>query len=134
MNFFIKKFIEDNINIIEANEWEHVFLNWYNLAEEVWPDDVVFEEFLEVLTDADLQPDLEARESVLYDEIEWSFQNWMKDTRFNEHKHIGYASMSDSLHSHLGYNHSEINAIIDKVAKSMNLRYTNYYGGGYTWA
>ena len=135
MNSFIKNFIENNINLIEDNEWEHVFLNWYNLAEDIWPDDDVFEEFVTILKDVGVSPDLNEIESVLYDEIQWLFQNWMKDKRFEVEgmRHIGCASISDALHSHLGYSYSEVKDIIRKVAESLNLTYTDYYGGGYTW-
>lgn len=133
MNSFVKKFIENYINIIEYGEWEHVFLNWYNLAEEIWPDDELFREFVTILKDAELNPDLEARESVLYDDIEWLFQNYMKDTRFEDTRHVGFMTICGSLHSHLGYSYSEVKDIIKKVAKALNLKYTDYYGGGYTW-
>lgn len=136
MTKFIKNFIEKYINIIEENEWEHVFLNWYNLAEEIWPDTSEFKEFIQVLVNADIQPNLESRQDVLYDEIEWIFENAFKDASFEgqQHGHIENGSISDKLHSHLGYTKKEIDEIIYKVAQSFdNLRYTDYYGGGYAW-
>lgn len=135
MNSFIKKFIENNINIIESNEWEHVFLNWYNLAEEIWPDNKEFDEFLTILRNVGIYPDTGARESVLYNEIKQLFQNWMKDIRFEATRYIGIESISDDLHSHLGYSYSELKDIINKVANTLNLKYSDdyYYGGGYTW-
>ena len=133
MNSFIKKFIENYINIIEANEWEHVFLNWYNLAEDIWPDTEVFIEFIEMLSDAGIDPDMDRRHDVLYDEIVWLMQNAMKDDKFNDHHHIGRFSMMNKLHSTLGYTDEEVHKIMDEVAKTLNLSFTNYYGGGYTW-
>ena len=129
MNSFIKKFIENYINIIEANEWEHVFLNWYNMAEDIWPDTEVFIEFIEMLSDAGIDPDMDKRHDVLYDELLYM----METAKKGDEPHIGRFTLMNKLHSTLGYTDEEVHKIMDEAAKSLNLRFTRYYGGGYTW-
>ena len=131
MNSFIKKFIENYINIIEYGEWKHVFLNWYNLAADIWPDDETFSEFIDMLRNAGIEPDMNARHDVLYDEIIYTMEDTKKD-KFDEH-HIGQFYLINKLHSQLGYTNEEVHKIMDEVAKELGLRYTAYYGGGYTW-
>ena len=132
MNSFIKKFIENYINIIEYGEWEHVFLNWYNLAADIWPDTETFIEFIEMLSNAGIEPDMNARHDVLYDELLYHMDDMKKD-KFNNNHHITRFSLRNRLHSYLGYTDEEVHKIMDEAAKELGLRYTNFYGGGYTW-
>lgn len=132
MNSFIKKFIENYINLIEYGEWEHVFLNWYNLAADIWPDEETFSEFVSMLNDVGIEPDMSKRYDVLYDEILYHMEDMKKD-KFNDHHHIGRFSLINKLHSLLGYTAEEVHKIMDEAAKELGLRFTNYYGGGYTW-
>ena len=132
MNSFIKKFIENYIDIIEYGEWEHVFLKWYNLAADIWPDTETFLEFIDLLKDASIEPDMTKRHDVLYDEILYHMEQ-MKNDKFNYHRHVGRSSLMNELHSQLGYTTEEVYTIMDESAKKLGLSYTTYYGGGYTW-
>ena len=138
MSPFVKNFIEKYIDLIEDNEWEQVFLNWYNTAEEEWPDEHKFKELLEVLENASIKINLDARHDVIFDKIVWFLQNAMKDVVMgysNSYgvKHVGRFSLKNNLGSSLGYSEDELHNIMDKAARSLNMRYTEFYGGGYTW-
>ena len=99
---------------------------------DIWPDTETFTEFIEMLSEAGIEPDMTKRHDVLYDEILYHMEDMKKD-KFNDHHHIGRFSLINKLHSQLGYTDSEIHRIMDEVANELGLRYTNYYGGGYTW-
>lgn len=138
MTQFIQKFIEKNIDLIEDNKWDEVFLNWYNEAEEIWPAEVEFEEFMNILDSADIKPNMFSRYHVLYDEIVWIMENAKKDvvmgaTTSHGRPHIGRFSTINKLYTKLGYSDEEVHKIMDDAASSLNMRYTEYYGGGYTW-
>lgn len=129
MTHFIQKFIEKNINLIEDNKWDEVFLSWYNDAKEIWPDDTEFEEFMNILESADIKPNMFSRYHVLYDELVWMMENAKKS---NE-RHIERFYMINKLNSLLGYTAVEVHKMMDDAASSLNMRYTEYFGGGYTW-
>jgi hypothetical protein len=138
MTQFIQKFIEKNIELIEDNKWDEVFLNWYNDAEEIWPDDAdEFKHFLDILLKAGIEPNMFSRYHVLYDEIVWMLENAKKgvviDYTTNDGLHVGRFTMINNLNSLLGYTAEEVHKIMDDAASSLNMRYTEYFGGGYTW-
>lgn len=138
MTEFIQKFIEKNIDQIEDNEWDKVFLNWYVDSEEIWPDHIQFEEFINILESADIKPDMFSRYDVLFDEIVWILQNAMKDVALSYSKsasdyHIGRLTIINNLNSKLGYTTEEVLKIMDEAAKSLNMSYNNHSGGEYTW-
>ena len=134
MTQFIQKFIEKNIDLIEDNKWDEVFLNWYNDAEEIWPAEVEFEEFMDILDSADIKPNMFSRYHVLYDEIVWIMENAKKDVVMGyATSNIGRFYLMNKLHSTLRYTAEEVHKIMDDAASSLNMRYTDFYGGGYTW-
>ena len=138
MTHFIQKFIEKNIDLIDANKWNEVFLNWYNAAEEVWPAELEFEEFMDALEYAEIKPDMFSRYHVLYDELVWMMENAMKDvvmgyTTSSGAHHIGRSSLMNRLHTKLGYTDEEVHKIMDDAASYVKMRYTDFYGGGYAW-
>ena len=138
MTKFTQNFIEENIILIEDNKWEEVFLNWYNDAEKAWPAETEFEEFMNILYSADIKPDMFARYHVLYDELVWLMEHAKRHIvkgygTSNAGNHIGRYSTISQLHTTLGYTEEEVYKIMDDAASSLNMRYTDYYGGGYTW-
>ena len=133
MTEFIKEFIEENIHFIEQGEWRYVFLNWYNNAEDIWPDDSdEFKQFISILLDAGIDPVLDEIESVLYDEIE-IMMDAEKNSFMNPNHHISIFQVTNKLNSRLGYNEQDIKKIMNNIASKLGMRYTDYYGGGYTW-
>ena len=134
LNSFVKRFIEEHLSIIEDNDWKDVFSNWYNFVEanDIWPDDV-FVKFIDTLDTAGIHVDLNARHDVLYDKILYYMEELKKD-KFNGVHHIGRFSLINRLASLLGYTDSaDVHKIMNEVAESLGLRYTDYHGGGYTW-
>ena len=125
---YVKEFIEKNIDLIESQDWKQVFYNWYNEAEQIWPDVNEVDEMLNILTS--VNADLTARESVLTDEIVKILTKEQKKHKGMSHprhiKHFPYR-----LHSHLGYTYEEVLELIKKVGISMGLKYTDDYGGGF---
>lgn len=133
MTQFIQKFIEENIHFIEHNEWRYVFLNWYNSAEDIWPDDSdEFKQFISILLDAGIDPVLDEIESVLHDEIEF-MMDAEKNLFMNTNHHISIFQVMNKLNSRLGYDEQDIKKIMNNIASKLGMRYTDYYGGGYTW-
>lgn len=132
MNSYIKNFIENNISLIEENKWAKIFINWYNSAEDVWPDEDVFKEFIQIMMDAGITPDWDTRQDLIYSEILYYMEK-LKDENFNANNHIGRATIAYKLHSALGYTEKELYKMMDDAAKELNLKFTLFYGGGYTW-
>ena len=132
MTQHVQKFIEKNIQLIEDDEWEHVFLRWYNTAGEIWPDDEEFKEFISVLLDSGVDPVLDSIYSVLYDEIEYMMTQ-ERMSGFGGTHHVSIFGIINKLNSRLGYDEQSIKKIMDDVATKYDMKYTDFYGGGYVW-
>jgi hypothetical protein len=132
MTQFIKDFIEKNIQLIENDKWRDVFLAWYDDAEDLWPEDKAeFKQFISILHDVALEPDLDVAHSVIRGIIEDKIiteKNYMFQT-----KHVSIFAIVNNLNSFLGHSEQDIKKIIDETATKLGMRYTEYYGGGYTW-
>ena len=132
MTQHVQKFIERNIQLIENNEWEHVFLRWYNTAGEIWPDDDEFKEFISVLLESGVDPVLDSIYSVLYDEIEYMMTQERMSGLGGTH-YVSVFGIINKLDSRLGYSELDIKKIMDDVANKYGMKYTDFYGGGYVW-
>ena len=132
MTQFIQKFIEKNIDLIEDNKWDEVFLNWYTYAYDLWPDDKnEFKQFISLLHDAGIELDLDVAHAVIKGLIEDTIiaeKNSILQTR-----HISIFGIVNNLNSFLGHSEQDIKKIIDETSTKLGMRYTEYYGGGYTW-
>ena len=132
MTQFIQKFIEKNIELIENNEWNEVFLNWYNDAEDLWPDEGdEFGQFIKILQGANIDPDLDAASSVLYNII--SDMMIVEKNTFLQTKHISIFSVVNKLDSRLGNTSEDILKIMNDIATKLGMHYTEFYGGGFSW-
>ena len=132
MTQFIKLFIEKNIDLIEDNKWDEVFLNWYNDADNLWPGDSdEYKQFISILYDAYIEPDLNVAHSVIKDIIEDKMI--VKKNTMLQTKHVSIFGIVNNLNSFLGHSEQDIKKIIDETATKLGMRYTDYYGGGYTW-
>lgn len=105
---------------------------WYYEAEDLWPDDKnEFKQFISLLHDAGIEPDLDVAHAVIKGLIEDKIiaeKNSMLQTR-----HISIFGIVNNLNSFLGHSEQDIKKIIDETATKLGMRYTDYYGGGYTW-
>ena len=102
------------------------------------PSEIEFKELMNILDSADIKPDMFSRYHVLYDEIVWIMENAKKDvlmgyTTSSGAHHVGRFSLINRLSTTLGYTTEEVHKIMDDAASSLNMRYTDFYGGGYTW-
>lgn len=132
MTQFIQKFIEKNIELIENNEWNEVFINWYKDAEELWLDEEdQFEQFIKILQSADIDPDLDAANSVLYNII--SDMMIVDKNNLLQTKHIPIYSVVNKLDSRLGNTSEDILKIMSDIATKLGMHYTEFYGGGFSW-
>lgn len=132
MTQFIQKFIEKNIDLIEDNKWEEVFLNWYNDADDLWPEDAEeYKQFINILHDVDIEPDLDVAHSVIRGIIEDKII--IEKNHMFQPNHISIFAVINNLSSFLGHSEQDIKKIINETATKLGMRYTDYYGGGYTW-
>ena len=93
---------------------------------------------MNILESADIKPDMFSRYHVLYDEIVWIMEHAKNDvhrsyTTSNGKHHIGRQAIINRLNTQLGYTDKEVYKIMDEAASSLDMNYTDYYGGGYTW-
>jgi hypothetical protein len=132
MTQFIKKFIEKNIQLIEDAKWRDVFLAWYDDAEDLWPDDAnEFKEFLHTLQDVGIDSNLDTAHAVIQDIIEDKII--AEKNSMLQNKHVSIFAIVNNLNSFLGHSEQDIKKIIDDIATKLGMRYTEYFGGGYTW-
>lgn len=132
MTQFIKNFIERHIQLIEDNQWEDLFLWWYHKAEDLWPNDKdEFKQFISILHDVDIEPDLDVAHSVIRGIIEDKII--IEKNSMRQIKHVSISGIVNNLNSFLGHSEQDIKKIIDETATKLGMRYTEYYGGGYTW-
>jgi hypothetical protein len=133
MTQFIKQFIEKNIQLIEQDQWRDVFLTWYDDSEDVWPnEDDHFKQFISILSDAGVEPDLEVAYTVIKGIVEDKILV-EKNSILQSNKHVSIFTIVHDLNSFLGHSEQDIMKIIDETATKLGMRYTEYYGGGYTW-
>ena len=129
MTRFIKDFIEKHIQLIEYNQWDGLFMWWYNEAEDLWPGDSdEYRQFISILQDAGVEPDLAVAHAVMQGIIE---DHIVAEKQAN--KHISIFRIVHNLNSFLGHSKQDIKKIIGEIATKLGMRYTDYYGGGYTW-
>lgn len=133
MTDFVKQFIEKNIQLIEQDQWRDVFLDWYHDSEDIWPhDNDDFKQFISILSDAGVEPDLEVADTVIKGIIEDKIIVEKNSVLQNNH-HVSIFTIIHDLNSFLGHDESQIMKIIEETATKLGMRYTEYYGGGYTW-
>ena len=107
MKPFVAKFIESNIKLIEKEDWRSVFINWYTVAIEIWPDYEEFENFIDVLVEAGIEYDRNILDSVVTNILESILlglkdqEELIHDDKIN-HK-IVYQSVINAMNSQLGY-------------------------------
>ena len=71
MTTFIKLFIEKHIQLIEDHQWQDLFSWWYYEAEDLWPGDSdEYRQFISILHDVGIEPDLDVAHAVIKGIIE----------------------------------------------------------------
>lgn len=119
MKPFVAKFIEANIKLIEKEDWRSVFLNWYTVALETWPDYEEFENFIDVLVEAGIEYDRNILDSVVTNILE-SILLGLKDQEELIHDDIiyhkiMYQSVINAMNSQLGYTMQDLTNMIHDI-------------------
>lgn len=128
MNYDVKKFIEDNIDLIDTENFYELYRSWYNDAFGYIEDDNLrIDELHDVLYTANitsLKDTNEIRKTVLHEEIDRIIQDWIDniDMWIGSSNWIGFHYiMNDALASWLGLDMSVVKEIVTDVAISKNL-------------
>lgn len=119
MKPFVAKFIESNIKLIEKEDWRSVFINWYTVALETWPDYEEFENFIDVLVEAGIEYDRNTLDSVVTNILE-SILLGLKDQAELIHPDtinhkIMYQSVINAMNSQLGYTMGDLTNMIHDI-------------------
>ena len=110
----VKRFIELNIDFIEQDKWYEVFVNWYTNG-----DDYYLFEFIEALNQAgiNIEDYKQERKKIIEQMIRATLQKYLAKL-----DKVTQAYIEQSLASDLGLSYQDIQEIIDKVTKELNLR------------
>lgn len=119
---FVKEFIEYNIDIIEKEDWNELFLNWY-----AYRHDYYFDDMMEVLERA--FPNIwkltqEARAHVLENIALSVFTNISYRS-----KRVTFENILEELNSLFGFEGQDLMDILDQAAQQAGLHKTT--GGWY---
>ncbi len=118
----IKRFIEQNIENIDQDNWEAVFQNWYDSLGDLSEND--FNDFLETLNNIEIHPDLDTRKSVLLTAIENILDLFMSNTH-----NVSLSLVLSGLNSYLGIPEAIVKSMIFDVAMCKKLRYDSELRG-----
>lgn len=110
----VKEFIEYNIDVIEKEDWNEFFLNWYAYRHDYYFDDMM--EVLEVAI-----PDIwtltwEARASMLRELATHVFTNIS-----NRSKRVTFENIAQELNSLFGVEGQDLIDVLDQAAKQAGL-------------
>ena len=128
MNNHVKRFIEENIDLIEKEDWRGVFLSWYlhYSAVELYTDTRNFREFIEVMEAA--YPDFavesqDIRQDVLRDRMEMYINDCVQAGR----EQIRYTSCIESLLSTFGEHEYFLKQLFKQAAKNCGFNVSSNY-------
>ena len=114
MNKFVKEFIEYNIDTIEKENWNELFLNWYAYRNDYYFDDMM--EVLEVAIPNIWRLTWEARASVLENVAICVFTNLSYRC-----KRVTLEMMTAELTSVFGFEGQDLIDVLDQAAKQAGL-------------
>lgn len=120
-----KTFIEENIDLIEDNDWLTFYQHWYDEAYgEIDADEVRVDDLNDALYEAgvgDPKETLEARKQVIRKEVESIIQDWIDEWQGSANL-LGMEDITyKKLASHLGLDYDIVKQIVKDVATSNNL-------------
>lgn len=96
MNKVVKEFIEYNIEVIEKEDWNELFLNWYAYRKDYYFDDMM--EVLEVAIPNIWTVTWEARAGMLRELATHVFTNLS-----NRNKRVTFENITEELNSLFGF-------------------------------
>ena len=115
----VKDFIEYNIEVIEKEDWNDLFLNWYAYRNDYYFDDMM--EVLEVAIPNIWTLTWEARANILRELATHVFTNLS-----NRNKRVTFETIAQELNSLFGFEGQDLIDVLDQAAKQAGLhRATN---------
>jgi hypothetical protein len=121
----VKKFIEDNIEIIEQQDWEKLFEDWY-FGYSMMDVDVDYKQLKELFdifreSGINLAKESEtARESLIVKYM----NEYVEEKQFLEEETVTWAGAVNNLHSRLGVNLLDTKKLFEAVCDSNGLEPT----------
>lgn len=110
----VKEFIEYNIDIIEKEAWDELFLNWYAYRNDYYFDDMM--EVLEVAIPNIWTLTWEARAAMLRELATHVFGNLS-----NKSKRVTFENITQELNSLFGFEGQDLIDVLDQSAKQAGL-------------
>lgn len=141
MNYHVKEFIENNIELIEQKDFYHLYSNWYNNAIQFMEDQPLIDELNDILYETGITNSVttyDAKKQVLSEALMKIFTEWVasavvfavddywgKSPYFVERRYI-----ADYLNSDLGLDlQAHIYPIMDDIAETQGLIIDNKSDG-----
>ena len=138
MNYHVKEFIEQNIELIEKKDFYHLYLNWYNKAIHRTQDQPLIDEFNDALYETGITNSMrtyDAKKQVLTEALMNIFTDWIDDA-VNGYwegspNWVGRRYITDDcLNSDLGLDlQAHLYPIMDDVAEAQGLIIDNKSNG-----
>jgi hypothetical protein len=120
MNSFVKNFIENNIDLIESQEWEKLFYMWLEQSYDYsLYDDSLIQEFNSIIVQTQLitaEKCEEVRRRIVENEAEKTINSLIGQRGFL--RMISRKDIYNSIPFSLGFSETEFCAIIDDVIKN----------------
>lgn len=120
MNSFVKNFIENNIDLIESQEWEKVFYMWLEQSYDYsLYDDSLIQEFNSIIVQTQLiteEASEEVRRHIVEKEVEKTIDSLIDHRGFSSM--ISRKNIYNSIPFSLGFSETEFCTIIDDVIKN----------------
>lgn len=129
MNTFVKKFIENTSYVINMNMWPVFFYEWYRECAKIWPPLDEEEELFNILRQAGVSVDWDARKKVIIRATEENIDKVLKHQDEWNGDNISISYLADELTTRLMLENFDIEECIDTAAKSFNLKMTSNNNG-----
>lgn len=125
----VKRFIEDNIEIIEQQDWEKLFEDWYfgYSMMDVEVDYKQLKELFDIFRESGINLAKEsetARESLIVKYM----NEYVEEKQFLEEETVTWAAAVNSLHSRLGVNLIDTKNLFRSVCEAKGLEPTSDNG------
>ena len=134
MHSHVKNFIEDNINEIDAQDWNEVISLWWSeMISNFTYDDELFTEFAKVLSQAGidfLSSSQDVRRSFMRSLLSQYLNDEVESAHWKSRKEIKKSDIFLILDSNLGFSPEEVESLLDDIAEhdyNLGVDFTCYY-------
>ena len=119
MTSFVKRFIEEHVELIDQNKYYKMFLNWYSEVDD-WPDTALIKDLFDVLRSIDIYP--EDTESARQTVLEGAITDILDAFKNSNEKYFQTHRILFRLTSNLGFSVEDVLDTTVKIAKSQGLK------------